>query len=454
MRILIADDEKIKRVTLADDLSGEGHEVVTAANGSAALSLLERELFDVVVTDMKMPEVDGMELLKRIKAGPSADVAVIMMTAYGSIPVAVEAMKLGAFDFVTKPFRNEDIFPLIRRIERERLEPGAEPTGSSGQEADDIDAEVIGTSEAMARVKRMLRISSRTDANVLLCGETGVGKDLLAGVIHRHSHRRKFPFVKVGCTLFPSTLFESELYGHEVGSFTGADRGRKGRFELSEKGTIYLDDVDDIPLEHQAKLLRAIEEKVFERVGGATPIQADVRIIASTKLNLLEKIGDGTFRQDLYYRLDVLRIRVPPLRERREDIPALTTHLLSRIAKGQPHTIEPDAVALLVQHQWPGNVRELYNTLERALLIGGGHITADLLRVEIGGVPSFGSPTSPGAQEKTPQNGGFKAAMEYAEKQLLVSALEACGGNKTAAATSLGMKLSTFRDKLTKHDLN
>ncbi len=454
MRILIADDEKIKRVTLADDLSGEGHEVVTAANGSAALSLLERELFDLVITDMKMPEMDGMELLKRIKAGPSADVAVIMMTAYGSIPVAVEAMKLGAFDFVTKPFRNEDIFPLVQRIERERMEPGVVESSSSVDETDDLDAEVIGTSEAMARVKRMIRISARTDANVLLCGETGAGKDLLAGVIHRHSHRNRFPFVKVGCTLFPSTLFESELYGHEVGSFTGADRGRKGRFELSEKGTIYLDDVDDIPLEHQAKLLRAIEEKVFERVGGATPIQADVRIIASTKLNLMDKIADGTFRQDLYYRLDVLRIRVPPLRERREDIPALTAHLLKRIANGQSHSIDPEALAVLTQHQWPGNVRELYNTLERALLIGGSHITADLLRAEIGGVQSFGAETPAGTQRETPQSGGFKAAMQYAEKQLLVSALEACGGNKTAAATSLGMKLSTFRDKLTKHDLN
>jgi DNA-binding NtrC family response regulator len=212
--------------------------------------------------------------------------------------------------------------------------------------------------------------------------------------------------------------------------------------------------VDDIPLEHQAKLLRAIEEKVFERVGGATPIQADVRIIASTKLNLMDKIADGTFRQDLYYRLDVLRIRVPPLRERREDIPALTTHLLTRIANGQSHSIDADAVAVLAEHQWPGNVRGLYNTLERALLIGGGHITSDLLRAEIGGLSSFGSETRAGIQTESPRGGGFKAAMQYAEKQLLVSALEACSGNKTAAATSLGMKLSTFRDKLTKHDLN
>jgi DNA-binding NtrC family response regulator len=313
---------------------------------------------------------------------------------------------------------------------------------------DDLDRQIIGSSEAIARVKRMIRISARTDANVLLCGETGVGKDLLAGVIHRHSHRSKQPFVKVGCTLFPSTLIESELYGHEEGSFTGADRGRQGRFELAEGGTIYLDDVDDIPLEQQAKLLRAIEEKVFERVGGTDLIKADVRIIASTKLNLLDKIAEGTFRQDLYYRLDVLRIRVPPLRERREDIPALTTHLLNRIVDGQSYRIDSDAVAALTQHLWPGNVRELYHTLERALLVGNGHITAELLRSELGGMSA-----GPIPQATAPQDGGFKAAMEYAEKQLLVSALEACGGNKTAAATSLGMKPSTFRDKLAKHGL-
>ena len=228
----------------------------------------------------------------------------------------------------------------------------------------------------MERVKRMVEICARTDANVLLYGETGVGKDLLAATIHRNSHRQAFPYVKVGCTLFPPQLIESELYGHEKGSFTGADQQRKGRFDLAEGGTLYLDDVDDIPLEQQSKLLRAIEEKVFERVGGASPIKANVRIIASTKRNLLEKIGEGTFREDLYYRLDVLRINIPPLRERREDVPLLAEHLLQRIAGRRSCQIEPGAMELLARHDWPGNVRELYHTLERAYLIGGGGITA------------------------------------------------------------------------------
>jgi DNA-binding NtrC family response regulator len=453
MRILVVDDEKIKRVTLADDLSGQGHEVVTASDGQAAIELLDREVFDVVITDMKMPRMDGMELLKRIKSQPYADVRVIVMTAYGSIPVAVEAMKLGAFDFLTKPFRNEDVFPLIDRIRRERRETEGVPARAKADEKDEIDRDIVGDSEAMARVKRMIRISTRTDANVLLCGETGVGKDLISAAIHRHSYRGKGPFVKVGCTLFPSTLIESELYGHEEGSFTGADQGRKGRFELAEGGTIYLDDVDDIPLEHQAKLLRAIEEKVFERVGGTKLHKANVRIIASTKLNLMDKIADGTFRQDLYYRLDVLRVRIPPLRERREDIPELSQHLLKRIAGGPTYRIEPEAVEVLASHAWPGNVRELYHTLERALLISGGDITADLLRSEIGELPSADSSVGQMPSAEIPANGGFKAAIDFAEKQLLMNALDACGGNKTAAAASLGMKPSTFRDKLAKHGL-
>jgi len=453
MRILVVDDEKIKRITLADDLSGQGHEVVTVADGQQALELLDRELFDVVVSDIKMPKLDGLELLKRVKDSGSADAKFILMTAYGSIPVAVEAMKLGATDFVTKPFRNEDLFPIIQRIEQERRESGDEfDPATVDPDADDIDREIIGRSEAMQRVKRMIRISARTDANVLLVGETGVGKDLLSSVIHRHSHRGRGPFIKVGCTLFPATLFESELYGHEEGSFTGADQGRKGRFELAEGGTIYLDDVDDIPLEQQAKLLRAIEEKVYERVGGNKPLKANVRIIASTKLNLLDKIADGTFRQDLYYRLDVLRVRIPALRERREDIPALTEHLLRRLAGGSGYDLDAAAVEVLGRHPWPGNIRELYHTLERSLLVGGGQITAGLLEAEIGGGPSNRESAGRLGQSGLAA-GGFKAAMDYAEKQLLLNALEACHGNKTAAAQSLGMKPSTFRDRLAKHGL-
>ena len=445
MKILVVDDEKIKRITLADDLVSQGHEVVTAADGEAAWELLQAGPFDVVVTDLKMPRLDGIELLKRIKQGPATDMAVIMMTAYGSIPMAVEAMRLGAFDFVTKPFRNEDIFPLLARMER-TMAPAVEGEGKPPVEpVEEIDRAIVGPSAAMARVRRMVGICARTDANVLLVGETGVGKDLLTSVIHRHSHRHGFPYVKVGCTLFPPNLIESELYGHEKGSFTGAEQRRKGRFDLAEGGTLYLDDVDDIPLEHQSKLLRAIEEKVFERVGGGALIKADVRIIASTKRNLLDKIAEGGFREDLYYRLDVLRIVVPPLRERLEDVPLLAEHLLRRIAGQQECRIEPEAIELLQRHQWPGNVRELAHTLERTYLVGGGTITAELLRTEINDVAVNAAKPLP--------TGDFQAAMDQTERDLLERALRAAGGNKTAAAAALGMKSSTFRDKLAKHGL-
>jgi DNA-binding NtrC family response regulator len=444
MRILVVDDEEIKRITLADDLATQGHEVVSVGDGAEALQQLQQGRFDVVVTDLKMPKVDGLELLKRIKSGPWSDMEVILMTAYGSIPVAVEAVKLGAFDFLTKPFRNEDIFPLLARIERNRLVAAVDADNDSAAGAP-LGRLVIGQSAAMNRVRHMVEICARTDANVLLIGETGVGKDLLASVIHRHSHRAGFPLVKVGCTLFPPQLIESELYGHVKGSFTGADQQRQGRFDLAEEGTLYLDDVDDIPLEQQSKLLRAIEEKVFERVGGTQLIRANVRIIASTKQNLLEKSSAGTFRQDLYYRLDVLRISIPPLRDRREDIPLLAEHLLERLAGDQPYEIEPAAVECLLQHDWPGNVRELYHTLERALLVGGRRITAELLSAEVGGIAA--------SMATTAREQGFQAAMDHAERELLANALKAAGGNKTAAAASLGMKPSTFRDKLAKHGL-
>ncbi len=442
MRILVVDDEKIKRVTLADDLATQGHDVVAASDGEEALRLLESGPFDVVVTDLKMPKIDGLDLLRRIKQGPWPELEVIMMTAYGSIPVAVEAVKLGAFDFLTKPFRNEDVFPLLARIERGKHpgDAGAAPAPAA------IEQQVVGHSPGIGRVKQMAGICARTDANVLLFGETGVGKDLVALMIHRASHRHGFPFVKVGCTLFPPQLIESELYGHEKGSFTGAEAERLGRFALAEGGTLYLDDVDDIPLEQQSKLLRAIEEKVYERVGGTRLIEANVRVIASTKRNLLEKISEGTFREDLYYRLDVLRINIPPLRERLEDIPELVKYLLDRIAKGQPYRVDPEAVEMLQRHRWPGNVRELYNTLERALLIGGGHITGDIARHEIRGF-------EPGAWKPEPATDGFQAAVNRTERELLEEALHACGGNKTAAAASLGMKPSTFRDKAAKHGL-
>lgn len=439
MKILVVDDEKVKRITLAEDLEDQGHEVVLAVDGADALEILKNTRFDVVVTDLKMPNIDGLELLRRIKASPWGDMDVIMMTAFGSIPLAVEAVKLGAVDFITKPFRNEDLFPILSQIERRR--PTDEPDEAAQAAA--VEHMLVGESPAMQQVKRMVDLCARSESNVLLFGETGVGKDLIAGLIHRKSKRHKAAFVKVGCTLFPTQLIESELYGHEKGSFTGADQRKDGRFDLAEGGTLYLDDVDDIPLEHQAKLLRAIEEKVFERVGGTTPIRADVRIVASTKCNLMDKVAQGTFRQDLYYRFDVLQVNIPPLRKRIEDLPLLAEALVRRIANDQPWEIEPAAIDVLKTHDWPGNVRELLYTLERAYLIAGGTITAEVVAGEI----------RSRIQRQYLSGTGLQAAMDHTEREMLRHALAASNGNKTAAAASLGMKRSTFCDKLLKHGL-
>ena len=331
MKILVVDDEKIKRITLADDLAAQGHEVVGAADGEEALEKLAAERFDVVVTDLKMPKLDGIELLKRIKQGPPADMEVIMMTAYGSIPVAVEAIKLGAFDFLTKPFRNEDIFPLLARIQRQREAAAAEPRPAGPSRPPTSRPRSSATRPPWNASNGWSKFAP-APTPTCCCTAKRAWARICWPPPSIATRTAGFPYVKVGCTLFPPQLIESELYGHEKGSFTGADQQRKGRFDLAEGGTLYLDDVDDIPLEQQSKLLRAIEEKVFERVGGASPIKANVRIIASTKRNLLEKIGEGTFREDLYYRLDVLRINIPPLRERREDVPLLAEYLLHRIA--------------------------------------------------------------------------------------------------------------------------
>ena len=454
MKILVADDQRPRRAKLAERLATLGHEVATADDGRAALDLIHKRPFDVVVCELQMPQIDGVELLRRVKRGPLAYLSVVGMARSGGVAQAVEAIKLGAYDVVARPCRTEDLLAILDRVCREngaKKNQSKKSDAESCYDAEDVERSVIGQTAAMGRVRRMIRICARTDANVLLSGETGVGKDLIASVIHRNSHRRKAPFVKVGCTLFPSQLIESELYGHEKGAFTGAEQQRQGHFDRAEGGTFYLDDIDDVPLVHQAKLLRAIEEKVFERVGGTTLNKANVRIISSTKRNLIERIATGSFREDLYYRLDVLRINLPPLRERRVDIPVLINHLLTRIAGRGQCRIEPAAINLLEQHDWPGNIRELYHTLERAFLVGAGHITADLLRTEGGDFAQVAA--TPTNVRINGQVDSFHSAMQKTERELLEHALQAAGGNKTAAAAALGMRPSTFRDKLARHQL-
>jgi len=437
MRILVVDDEEMKRLSLGRDLEAWGHNVTMCADGLQAWECVQRSLFDVVIADLKMPRMDGLALLKKIKSGINAGCDVVMITAYGSIPVAVEAMKKGAFDFITKPFPNEQIIPILQRIEQLHREQSQKGHPTSEEALMEIESVLVGGSASMRRIHELVEVCSRSNTNVLLTGETGTGKDLVASVIHKRSGRHANPFVKVCCAIFPSELIASELYGHEKGAFTGADRAHTGRFDLAIGGTLYLDDVDDIPLDEQVKLLRVIEERVFERVGGNIPIQADVRIIASTKKNLLEKIAEGTFREDLYYRLNVMRVDLPPLRERMEDLPQLVSFIIRKISGSERGIIDPEAMGVLASYHWPGNVRELRNLLERTYLTGKGVVTADQLSYQIG--LGNGQPRA---------DAGFKQRVDRFERELLLGALKAAGGNKTAAARMLGMKPSTFRDKL------
>jgi len=442
MKILIVDDENIKLVSMRDYLARRGYEVDTAESGEEAMELLHMSMYDVVVADLKLPGMDGIELLKRVKEGPNARAEVVVITAYGSIPLAVEAMRAGAFDFLTKPFGNEQLAAVLERAAGKRKQRRKEE--ARGREfAREISAQVVGDSPRMRQVRDMIEICASSDANVLISGETGTGKDLVASIIHKNSRRHSYPFVKVSCALFPYQLFESELYGHEKGSFTGAVRTKKGRFELASHGTLYLDDVDDIPYELQVKLLRVIEEKEFERLGSTTTIRTDARIIASTKKDLTRCIAAGLFREDLYYRLNVLRINLPPLRERKEDIAALAEHFLKR-KHAWRGALHEEVVEVLRQHDWPGNVRELFHTLENALALGRGELAPDIVCASI----EWPSDSKPPCEEN------LKEKMERIERESLLQALRACGGNKTAAARSLGLKPSTFRDKLAKYGID
>ena len=441
MRILVVDDEEIKRVSLVDDLAAADHDAIPAANGEEALALLKSKRFDVVLTDLRMSGIDGMGLLRRIMDSDGPYPVVILMTAYGSIPIAVEAMKMGAFDFVTKPFRNHVILPILSRVEN-TLSATLQGRTADADARNVTEQRIIGGTAAVQAVRRMILLCARTDATVLLTGETGVGKDLVAGTIHDLSSRRSCPFVKVNCALFPQHLIESELYGYEKGAFTGADQLKKGKVDLAQGGTLYLDDVDDIPPELQIKLLSLIEEKFFERVGGSKRMEADVRIIASTKQDLLAKTAAGTFRSDLYYRLNVLRIDLPPLRDRLDDLPVLSEHLLGRDAEGGG-PLGSDVLELLGSHNWPGNVRELAHALKRASLVGDGTVSAAVLSADL----------APRREITADQGREFHDTILRTERELLARALRESGGNRSAAARTLGMKLSTFRDKMTRHGL-
>jgi two-component system response regulator AtoC len=447
-RILVADDEAGLRAFLVEALELEGHEVTAAADGLEAERLLAARSFDLLVTDLKMPRMDGMALLRKVRA-EQPEVEVIVLTAHASVDTAVEAMKLGAFDYLQKPLGGPDELALVtqRALERRRLLA----LQASAERAGEDEPRLSYGDPAMAPVVAAIEKVARTSATVLLLGASGTGKEVAARAIHRISERRDRPFMAVNCAALTESLLESELFGHERGAFTGATEQRRGRLELADGGTFFLDEVAELKPELQAKLLRVIQERRFERVGGARTIETDVRWVAATNRDLRVAMDEGRFREDLYHRLAVFPIRLPALRERPGDLLPLARSLLARIARNMGRSrmeLAPDAEAQLLAWHWPGNVRELANALERAAIMADGplvraaHVWID---------PGSGSGSGAGGAASADASGA--GTLADIEREAIVRALRAVDGNRRRAATALGIGERTLYDKLKRYGI-
>ncbi|MFQ5637647.1 MAG: sigma-54-dependent transcriptional regulator, partial [bacterium] len=383
LKILVVDDEEIQRVTLHDDLADAGYEIIAVECPQIALELIKKHGFDVVISDLKMPGMDGLTLLKRIKE-IQPKITVVMMTAYGTVETAVQAMKEGAYDYLTKPFSTDELLLILQRVRNYRHVKAENIQLKKQLETRYSFGKIIGKSVAMQEVYKQLEIVAPTDTTVLIEGETGTGKEMVANAVHYNSHRKDKPFIKVSCAMLSKDILESELFGHERGAFTGALKQKKGRFELAEGGTIFLDEVDDIPVELQVKLLRVLEERSFERVGGTQTFNIDVRVIAATKTDLRRLVEQGEFREDLFYRLNIYPVRLPSLRERKDDIRLLFDHFLKELWSNDSPEIDPVVIKYLMDYSWPGNVREFKNVIERLTLsCHCNPIVPDCLPIEI-----------------------------------------------------------------------
>jgi DNA-binding NtrC family response regulator len=434
-RILIADDHDALRRALARALTDAGHEVEEAPNGNFAIERLHDGSFDVVLSDLKMGGSDGLDVLRSAKAlHPTA--AVILMTAFGSVGTAVEAMKIGAFDYVQKPFEIEEMeIKIGKALDFRRMRHEIDYLRHSQNDIYAFDS-IVGSSGALQKVLGIVRKVAKSNTTILIHGETGTGKELIAGAIHHNSHRAGRNFVKVNCAALQENLLESELFGHEKGAFTGADKQRIGRFEQADGGTMFLDEVGDMSPSTQAKILRVLQEHEFERLGGTRTLKVDVRLIAAANRSLPAMVAAGQFREDLYYRLNVVSVEMPPLRERKEDIEALATHFVRKFSgelKKKLDGIAPDALKLLMRYHWPGNIRELQNALERAVLLTEDRvISAGDLR--LGETAAFGVDPDAGRVVRVPPAG---VALVEIERQALLESLKMCNWVQKDAAELL-----------------
>jgi len=441
--ILVIDDDKAMRDACFQILSRQGYRVELAASAKQGLSLLERLSFDAILLDLVMPDLDGLEALKKIRA-LDPDVEVIIITGYGTIQSAVESIKAGAFHFLSKPFVPDDLRNLVSRaLGKRRLDLENLYLRQELKIKDDRNT-LVYESESMIRIMDMIARVAPTDSTVLITGESGTGKGLVARKIHQLSQRARRPFITVDCGTLVETLFESELFGHVKGSFTGADANKIGKFELAQNGTLFFDEISNIGLEVQAKMLRAVEERKISKVGSHRVITVDVRIIAATNKDLPKAIKDGTFREDLFYRLNVVLLQMPPLRERKSDIPLLVQHFLEKYngrLRKEMRGISPDAMDLLVRHDWPGNVRELENTVERLVVLSPGPYLepADLVFA--------GTILTPAAEAAD------GTSLKDLERNHIIQTLQRCDGHKSETARALGIDRKTLREKLKRYDL-
>jgi len=449
-KMLVAEDESTLREGIATAFRDRGWDVVEAADGAEAFARLEEAVFDVLVTDYQMPQKNGLEVLKRSKMINEGTVGLVM-TAYGTVESAVEAMKAGAYDYVLKPFDLDEMeMKVDRAIEHRRLLARIEAYDRS--EIVPRFENIVGESPQMREVFRTIEKVARSNATVLVLGETGVGKELVAEALHRNSSRADRPFVKMNCAALHESLLESELFGHERGAFTGADRQRTGRFELANEGTLFLDEIGNMTPSTQTKVLRVLQEREFERLGGSRTVKVDVRLVAATNKNLEEAIQRGEFREDLYYRLNVVSVNVPPLRERKEDIIPLASHFIDRFAKELKKDVrglEPAAVRALKRHTWPGNIRELENTIERAVLMAESRfLQEDDLNLGASGRSSADNVAS--LNLRLPPTG---IALDELERQAILEALRISNWVQKDAAKFLGISSRVMNYKVAKYEI-
>jgi two-component system response regulator PilR (NtrC family) len=447
MRILIVDDEDVLQDVLTSLLRNEGYETLSAGTGAEALAHLERHDVDLVLLDLMLPDTKGLDLMKRIRADDPEQV-IVVITAFSSVEGAIQAMREGAFHYIPKPFKNEEVLLTVEKgLEQRALASENRALRAQLKQRFGFD-NIIGRSKTMEQVFELIRLAAPAKSNILILGESGTGKELVAKAIHHNSRRAQGPFITVNSGSMPPDLLESNLFGHVKGAFTGATANKKGLFELANRGSIFFDEIGNIPMDTQSKLLRVIQEKEFMRLGGVETLTADVRIIAATNADLEKSVQKTAFREDLYYRLNVITINLPPLRERTEDIPLLVRHFLnvySHENEKKVSSVTPEAMRTLLAYSWPGNVRELENVIERAVVLSQAEeIGTDLLPAAVREPDSFSSPP------KVLPDGriSFKEAISSYERELIVRALEASGGVQKRAAEMLSVKPTTLHEMM------